>query len=93
MQCGLNNSLTPAYFGKKNENISMKNEPLNFGVVAPPSTLPNASLYNTVYSEDSTPKVPVKGGSKLTAGKFSAGCAFGAMALAALSLLPFIRKR
>lgn len=95
MKCGLNNSLSSLYFGNSTENNPMKNGQLNFGVVAPPDKLPNASLYNTVYSnETKEPKSQAKlgSGNNLTAGKISAGCAISAMILAAFSILPFIRK-
>lgn len=95
MKCGFTNSLSSVYFGNAPETNPMKNGQLNMGVVAPPDKLPNASLYNTIYSNE-TPKqkqqdIP-RGTTKLTAGKISAGCAISAIILSAFSLLPFIRK-
>ncbi len=77
------------------ESNPMKNGQLNFGVVAPPDKLPNASVYNTVYSMET--KEPQKearfqGGNKLTAGKLSAGCKIGSALIALLAIIPFIRK-
>lgn len=79
----------------------MKNGQLNFGVVAPPDKLPNASLHDTIYPNGEPKKTGSSsqmpnfkaGTSKMTAGKASAGCAILGMALSFLSLLPFIRKR
>ena len=51
MRCGYMNSLSNLHFGAGAPNMNMKNEALNFGVVAPPDQLPNYSLYNTVYSK------------------------------------------
>ena len=97
MKCGLNNSLSSAYFGKKPENNPMKNGQLNFGVVTPPDKLPNGSPFHAFnQAPKEAPKAPKKietgGGKTFTAGKISAICAFGTMILSAVALLPFIRK-
>lgn len=89
------NSLSNLHFGAGAPNMNMKNEALNFGVVAPPDQLPNYSLYNTVYSKspnDAKDTVKSGGSHTLEAGKISAGLSIGAMILAALSFLPFIRR-
>jgi len=77
----------------KKDNTANNNK-LNIGVVTPPNTLPNYSLYETVKAtEKQNPKkTKIGGGSKLNAGMLSAICAFGAMFLAAISFLPFVRK-
>lgn len=88
----LKNSLSsPIYFGKKNEN-SMKNPALNFGVVAPPDKLPNASLYDSVNVKNNPP-VTNKGNKQITAGDVSAGLTFGAVILSAVSLFAFLRGK
>lgn len=97
MKCGLINSLPGIYFkANASDNANMKNEALNFGVVAPPNQLPNASLYDTVYSQNaqSSKNLVQAGGKKtLTAGKLSAGLGFGAMILSVVSLLLTVAKK
>lgn len=110
MNCTLNSSLPYMPFGNtKGEGACpLKNQALSLGVVAPPDKLPNASLYDTVYSNQSQFSAPQaqkgieKDGSekivaeytksKSSAGKISANCALFGLLLSALSLLPFIRK-
>ena len=95
MKCNFNNFLSSVYFGKNTENdVQIKNEALNMGAVTPPDKLPNVSLKQTINSYENPEDQLKLGGSKpLTAGGVSAGCAFLAMGLSAVSLLPFIRKR
>jgi len=74
----------------------MKNQALSFGVVQPPNQLPTTTLYDTVYSQEyRSPNQPshieeIKESNK--GGKFGAGCGIAAIALTALSFLPFIRR-
>lgn len=92
MICGLNNSIQALPFCKK-EN-KKNNDKLNIGVVAPPNNLPKYSLYETMQKEKIQPQKPhkVKGGSKMTAGKLSALCAFGSMVFSAFALLRFKKQ-
>ena len=95
MKCEQVNLISSNYFGKKQDKAQNNNQ-LNFGVVTPPDALPNANIYNDLFSPQKTSKKiknkTVTGGSKLTAGRFSAHLAFASMFLAAISFLPFIRK-
>lgn len=84
------------FAGKRSAN-NMKNGSLSFGVVNPPDKLPTQSLYEAVHSHEYLdPNQPFFDGKKsdksLKAGKVGVGCTIAAMALSALSLLPFIRK-
>lgn len=93
MNCISNSAFNNTYFGKKNTPEQI-DAPLNIGVVSPPNTLPNASLYNMTRDEINTlPYKKLTGGKKFDAGKLSAVLAFSSIALAAISFLPFIRKR
>lgn len=91
-------SLTANYsFQGKKPAGNAKNAPLSFGVVNVPDKLPTRSLYQTVYENDylknSKPKKVNKIGDNVSkADKIAGFFGITALALSALSLLPFIRR-
>ncbi len=82
-----------AFCGNTNAPVQTNNQ-LTMGPVVPPDKLPTADFYDTTNetSKENRKANKPAGGAKLTAGKVSALCAFGAILLSAISLLPFIRK-
>ena len=71
-----------------------ENNGFNFGVVTPPNALPTANIYGDAYipADNQKPKKITSGGGMPDSGKVSVYLALGAILLACLSFLPFIRR-
>ncbi len=71
-----------------------ENNGFNFGVITPPNALPTANIYGDAYipAGNQKPKKIAGGGGMPDSGKVSAFLALGAILLACLSFLPFIRR-